>query len=132
MEKARLVVTAALIEKNGTYLITQRPADKHNGGRWEFPGGKVDFGEDLRDCLARELEEELNIKADVGEAFEYSSHVYEQKKHVILLCFRCTYISGEIKKDDVADYAWVIPEEMKDYDITEADQPFIEKLIRLS
>jgi len=57
MDKRQLIVTAAIIEDNGKYLITQRPHEKHLGGKWEFPGGKVEFGEDLRLCLEREIDE---------------------------------------------------------------------------
>lgn len=129
MVKYQLLVTAAVIEDNGKYLITQRPQEKHNGGRWEFPGGKVDFGEDLRLCLEREMDEELGISIKAGKPFEYSSHVYGGTKHVVLLGFHCKFISGKIQKKDIANYKWVIPQEMKEYDITEADHPFIEKLL---
>jgi len=129
MEKYPLLVTAAIIEKEGRFLITQRPEEKHNGGRWEFPGGTVEFGEDLRKCLEREIEEELGIKISAQEPFEYSSHVYDEKKHIVLLGFHCKYVSGEIQKKDIGDFKWVKPEEMKNYDITEADSPFVSKLL---
>jgi 8-oxo-dGTP diphosphatase len=125
----QIVVTCALIQKGDTYLLTQRPQDKHNGGRREFPGGKVDFGEDSRVCLKREIQEELGIDIVVGELFECSSCVYDEVKHVLLLAYHCTYVSGEIVFHDVADIAWVTIEEMTDYDITEADIPFIQKLM---
>lgn len=123
-----ILVTAAIIEKNSKYLITQRPKDKHNGLRWEFPGGKINFGEDPRECLEREIKEELGIKIKAEEIVEYSSHVYGEEKHIILIAFKCKFISGEIKKIEINDYAWVSLKDMKNYDITEADLPFIEKL----
>ena len=129
MDKYQLIVTAAVIEDDGKFLITQRPQDKHNGGRWEFPGGKVNFGEDLRTCLEREINEELGILIKAKKPFEYSSHVYQETRHVVLLGFHCEYISGEIQKKDIADYKWVLPQEMTNYDITEADHPFVEKLL---
>ena len=129
MDKYQLLVTAAIIENNGKYLITQRPKEKHNGNRWEFAGGKVEFGEDLRTCLEREIDEELGIKIRAEEPFEYSSHVYDKNRHVVLLGFHCKYLSGEIQKKDIADFKWVTPIEMKNYDITEADHPFIKKLL---
>lgn len=128
MEKIKLLVTAAIIEDNGKFLITQRPLEAHNGGRWEFPGGKVEFGEDLRDCLGREILEELGIKVDVGDMFEYSSHVYHETKHVVLIGFHCKFLSGEIQNKEIADFKWLTFDEMDKYDITEADIPFIEKL----
>lgn len=55
MEKVQLIVTAAIIEKEGKFLLTKRLAEKHNGNRWEFPGGKIEFGEDPKSCLKREM-----------------------------------------------------------------------------
>ncbi|NQU78845.1 (deoxy)nucleoside triphosphate pyrophosphohydrolase [Candidatus Woesearchaeota archaeon] len=130
--KYPILVTAAIIEKEGTFLITQRPKDgRHNGGRWEFPGGKVEFGEDPRVCLAREISEELDIMIDVHLVFECSSHVYDGEKHIILLAFQCNYISGDINTIDIEDYAWIKPEDAGKYDICEADIPFINKLRQL-
>ena len=131
MKKYQLLVTCAIIENDkGEFLITQRPLDKHNGGRWEFNGGTIEHGEDPRVCLKRELYEELGIIIDVLEPFEYSSHIYDEVKHVVLLGFYFKYISGEIQKKDIADFAWVKPEKMKSYDITEADHPMVNKLLK--
>jgi 8-oxo-dGTP diphosphatase len=130
--KRQLVVTCSIIQKENTFLITQRPKDKHNGLRWEFPGGKVDFGEDLRDCIEREIKEELDIKIKAKNILEYSSHVYDETKHVLLIALLCTYESGNIKHQEIADHKWVTVEEMSEYDITEADIPFIEKLKELN
>ncbi len=124
-----ILVTAAIIEDKGKYLITQRLRDSHNGLRWEFPGGKLDFGEDPKACLEREIIEELGINIRAGDIFEYSSYVYGGEKHIVLLGFRCSYVSGDIRKLSINDYAWVTPEEMSNYDITEADLPFVKKLM---
>jgi len=127
-----ILVTAAIIENNGKYLITQRPDDgRHNANRWEFPGGKVNFGEEPRYCLEREILEELDIKIDTGDVFECSSQMYDQTKHVVLLGFYCRYVSGDIKKIDIKSYAWITPNEMGNYDICEADLPFIKKLKKM-
>ena len=123
------LVTAAIIKKDNKYLIAQRPKSTHNGLRWEFPGGKVHFGEDLRTCLEREIKEELGIKIKVKEIFEYSSFVYGGEKHIVLIAFLCEFVSGEIKKLEINDFSWVLPQKMKDYDMTEADLPFVKKLI---
>ncbi len=123
-----ILVTAAIIEDKGKFLITQRPKDKHNALRWEFPGGKLNFGEDPRACLEREIREELGINIKANEIFEYSSHVYGGEKHIVLIAFLCKFIKGHIEKKEIHNYAWVTPEEMKKFDITEADLPFIEKL----
>jgi len=124
-----ILVTCAIIEKEGKYLVTQRPDDgRHNGGRWEFPGGKLDFGENPRDSLKREIKEEIDIEVEVKEIFDISSNLYGDK-HVVLLGFHCNYVSGEIDKKDISDFKWLNTSEMKTYDITEADLPFIEKLV---
>jgi 8-oxo-dGTP diphosphatase len=127
-EKYPILVTAAIIEDHGKYLITQRPEGTHNSLRWEFPGGKLEFGEDPRKCLEREIKEELGIRIKAEEIFEYSSHVYNQKKHILLLGFHCRYLSGKIKKQEINDFGWVSPKDMSKYDITEADLPFVKKL----
>jgi 8-oxo-dGTP diphosphatase len=123
-----IVVTAAIIEKDDKFLITQRKKDSHNSLRWEFPGGKVEFGEDPKICLEREIDEELKINISAGDIIDYSSFVYDGKKHILLLGLKCKFISGEIIKEEIADYAWVSPDEMSEYDITEADIPFVKKL----
>ncbi|MCK4997433.1 (deoxy)nucleoside triphosphate pyrophosphohydrolase [Candidatus Pacearchaeota archaeon] len=123
-----ILVTAAIIEDDGKFLITQRPLDKHNGGRWEFPGGKVDFGEDPRLGIEREIDEELGITVKAEELLEYSSHVYNSEKHIILLGIHCAFTHGEIEKKEIADFKWVTLDEMNSYNVTEADLPFIEQL----
>ena len=123
-----IIVTCAVIENNGKFLITQRPKDTHNGLRWEFPGGKLKFGEDPKSCLEREIMEELGIEIKALEILEYSSHVYSGEKHIVLIGFTCEYVSGKIKKLNINDYVWVSLTEIFKYDITEADLPIIEKL----
>jgi 8-oxo-dGTP diphosphatase len=122
-----MLVVAAIIKKNGKYLLTQRPLGTYAELRWEFPGGKVKFGEDPRECLEREIEEELGVRIKAGEVFECSSHVYGEK-HVVLLGFLCTIVSGKVKRKEVNDFRWLTPDEMNDYDIVEADIPFVKKL----
>jgi 8-oxo-dGTP diphosphatase len=127
--KYPLLVMAAVIEKDGKFLITQRLEKEHNGLRWEFPGGKVDFGEDPRYSLEREIKEELNITIEAQDIFELSSHVYGEDKHIVLLACYCKYKSGKIKKHGINNFKWLKPKEMIDYDITEADLPFVKKLV---
>ena len=125
-----ILVTAAIIEDKGRFLITQRLKVVHNGLRWEFPGGKLNFGEDPRNCLEREILEELGIKIKAGDILEYSSHIYDNEKHIVLLGFRCKFLSGKIKKLGINDFAWATPKEILKYDMTEADLPFVKKLLK--
>ena len=126
MKKEQMIVTAAIIEKDGRYLITQRSAGGHLALKWEFPGGGVKFGERPEFCLMREIKEELRIGIMVGELLGLSSYVYGGTRHVILLGYLCEFISGRIKKG--INYAWVTPKEMDKYDFCEADAPFVKKL----
>ena len=131
MEKKQLVVVAAIIDDGlGKYLITQRQAGKHLAGKWEFPGGVVEFGEDPDKRLKIELKQELGIEAHVfNRILGYSSYVYEGGMHVILLAFYCViWGSRLIQKIGIQDYKWVTPKEMAKYDFCEADQVFVKKL----
>src|SRR5580692_4901553 len=87
-------VSAALIFHQGRLLITQRHADSHLGGLWEFPGGKLEAQETFEQCLIREIREELGMEIAVGKLFEEVTHAYETKT-VHLKFFACKWISGE-------------------------------------
>jgi len=127
------LVVASIIERDGRYLITQRPYNKeYNPGEWEFPGGTVEHGEHPRSALERELKEELGIIVSAGDIFECSSHVSQDGLHVVLIGINCFYISGKIQKKDIIDYFWVFPHEMDDYSISKADLAFVEKLKQIS
>ena len=73
------VVAAAIFNKQGDLLIAQRPPDKHMGGLWEFPGGKVEAGEAVTDALCRELDEELGIQPLSWEPLISIEHTYPEK-----------------------------------------------------
>ena len=72
----RLIVTAAIVERDGTYLVTRRPRGVHLEGLWEFPGGKCDPGESHPQCLRREIQEELGIAVAVNSEIFAVSHAY--------------------------------------------------------
>src|SRR5580700_61069 len=101
-----VMVAAAVLIEEGRVLLTQRKAGTHLAGAWEFPGGKVEPGEDPRDALARELREEVGVEATVGEIVDVTFHRYEEAgKAVLLLFFEATRAagSGEPRAIDVAD-----------------------------
>lgn len=87
-------VTAGLICKEGKILIATRPKGTHLEGFWEFPGGKQEEGEDLKECLKREIEEELGIEVMVDEHFLTVDHEYTDKR-ISLHVFNCTWLKGE-------------------------------------
>jgi mutator protein MutT len=83
-----IVVTAAVIERDGHLLVTRRLKGTHLEGYWEFPGGKCDAGESLEACLLRELREELAVEAVVGNKVLTTSHDYSERR-VELNFFNC-------------------------------------------
>ena len=88
-----IVVTAAVIERDGKYLVTRRQRGVHLEGYWEFPGGKCDPGESLDDCLRRELVEELGVDAEIGEELLAVTHTYPDRR-VELHFIACTLIGA--------------------------------------
>ena len=101
-----LIVAAALILKQEEILVTQRREDVHCGLLWEFPGGKVDPGEEPRQALRRELQEELGIEAKVGRIFEAVFYQYPEFP-VLLLAYCCGIIKGMPRPVGCRDLRWV-------------------------
>lgn len=120
-------VSAGLIFRNGTLLITQRHASDHLGGLWEFPGGKREPGESFEQCLVRELEEELGIRVEVGAELEDVTHAYPEKR-VRLKFFKCRLLSGEPRPLGCSQLRWVAPAELERYDFPEADARLLLRL----
>src|SRR5262245_17574696 len=114
MGTKNIEVSAGLIFREGKLLITQRHADAHLGGLWEFPGGKREFGESFEQCLARELREELGVEAIVGELFETVTHAYPEKT-VHLQFHLCHFCDGEPRPLGCAALRWVSRDELDDY-----------------
>jgi 8-oxo-dGTP diphosphatase len=125
---AIIPVTAALIRRGDHILIAQRKPDAHQGGLWEFPGGKLQFGEEPEAGLRREIREELDLDIQVGDIFTVVSHVYGDR-HILLLAYWCTPEPGrEPRPVEVGDLAWVRPEEMSQYHFAPADIPIVARL----
>jgi len=122
-----LIVTAAIILKEGLVLVTRRPDGKPHAGMWEFPGGKLDAGETPQECLRREIREELDLEVTVGPIFEVVFHRYAWGP-VLILAFECHPIGGTIRNLQVAEHRWVTPRELHNLDILPADLPIIAKL----
>ncbi len=120
-------VAAGVIFRSGQLLITQRHADAHLGGLWEFPGGKREPGETFAQCLTRELREELGVEVDVGELFDSVTHAYADKT-VRLEFFLCRLSAGEPQPLDCAALKWVGREELAAYTFPAADAQLINRL----
>lgn len=121
-----IVVTAAVIERDGSLLVTRRPAGVHLEGCWEFPGGKCDARETLEACLARELREELDVDARIGEEIFSTTHAYTERA-VELHFFRCELI-GEPRPLLGQEMRWVRREELGALEFPPADEELIRVL----
>jgi len=117
-------VTCAIIESNGTVLSTQRSETMSLPLKWEFPGGKIDAGEEPEDCLRRELLEELDIAVDISRSLSLSTHQYSTFT-ITLYPFVCRIISGEIKLHEHKAFKWLTPDKLHELDWAEADVPVL-------
>ena len=120
-------VSAALIFYRGKLLITQRHAQSHLGGLWEFPGGKREPGETFEQCLVREIREELGVDIAVGELFEEISHDYPEKS-VHLKFFTCKLLAGDPQPLDCAAVRWIEKTQLADFEFPAADAQLLTKL----
>ena len=128
MSAAPVHVVAAVIEKDGRLLICQRLASDRYSLQWEFPGGKVEPGEDPRAALARELEEELSIRAVVGEEILRYQYCYPRRTPILLIFFRVADYQGEVRNRQFADIRWETPARLAEYDFVEGDREFLQRL----
>ncbi len=121
-------VTAGLIRDGDRLLISQRKPDGLHGGLWEFPGGKLEDGETLQECLKRELIEELAILVEVGEETCEVNHAYSHYR-ITLHVFQCRYLNGPPQALGCTQWKWVRLQQLEDYNFPEADRPVIEMLM---
>jgi 8-oxo-dGTP diphosphatase len=126
-----LLVSAALIEHQGRILLTRRREGVPYPLLWEFPGGKVEPGEDPRDGIVREIREELDIEVAVDGIYEAIYHRYPERT-VLVLAYRCRWVSGEIADLEVAEHRWVQPRELTGFPLLPADVPLAERIARES
>ena len=112
-------VVAGVIRRDGLILISQRLADDTLGGYWEFPGGKVDPGEELKQALERELREELGVETAIGAEIHRIVHAYPDRD-VRLYFFDAIITAGEPQKLEVADIRWVRADELMNFQFPEA------------
>jgi len=124
-----LDVVAAIIRRGERLLITQRKADSMLGGLWEFPGGKVERGESLEECLHREIAEELGIRVRIERPFIRVHHAYSHFR-ITLHTFSCRHSSGRARALESAGLRWVRPPELRTYAFPKADRLVIDALLR--
>jgi A/G-specific adenine glycosylase len=123
------IVTAAVIHREGQVLIAQRPQDGLLGGLWEFPGGKLQPGEDLAACLQREICEELGASVAVQERLGVYRHAYTHFR-VTLHAFHCTLANGNQPQPlQVNDLRWVAPVELVAFPMGKIDRQISRDLL---
>lgn len=118
-------VAAGIIEQNGRILICRRAERDSHPGKWEFPGGKIERGETPQEALARELEEELGIRARIGPQTAYARYCYGRSLSVELLFYRVLDFEGECENRTFGEIRWESPSALPDYDFLEADRPLV-------
>ncbi|HTZ97654.1 MAG TPA: (deoxy)nucleoside triphosphate pyrophosphohydrolase [Terriglobales bacterium] len=121
-------VVAGLLVKDGKILICQRTKHQTMPLKWEFPGGKIEAGEQPRDALKRELEEELGIDAQVEEEVAQFRHRYKTGNAVELRFFVVRRYGGEIENRIFKDIQWSPRAELPKYDFLEADLTLVKDL----
>jgi 8-oxo-dGTP diphosphatase len=122
-----VVVAAAVIERDGYFLLTRRQKGVHLEGYWEFPGGKCKPGETHAACLVREIREELGVEAEVGEEVLTTRHAYVDRR-VELHFLRCT-VSGTPAPQLGQEMQWVAREDLAMLAFPPADTELIQVLV---
>ena len=125
--QATIEVAAGLVFRGGKLLITQRYPEAHQGGLWEFPGGKRNPDETFEACLVRELREELGIETCVHELLETIAHTYPDRT-VLLKFFRCSLQQNEPRALGCPDFRWIARDELNRHDFPAADARLLERL----
>ena len=127
-DSSTIIVLAGVIERDEKLLVTQRLEGTHLSGYWEFPGGKCEPGEAHESCLEREILEELNVAAEIGEEILVTEHAYPSR--TVRLHFRRCRIKGEPAAVLGQAMRWVTREELGSLQFPEADRELIDLLLK--
>ncbi len=128
-ETPAIEVGAGIIQRQGKYLVSQRPEGSHLGPCWEFPGGKREAGETIEECVSREIREELGVEVSVGKLWRVIERKYPERT-VRLHFFLCTIQSGTPRAIGCQHFRWILPGEYTNYDFPPADLDIIQDLAR--
>ncbi len=128
-DKVKLIqVTGAIIQKRNKFLICKRGPKEKASGFWEFPGGKLEKNEKLEHCIRRELKEELDIDAVIGDLYDH--YIYKSKDvKYDLYFFKILSFRGKLKLSVHDDLKWVELKNFSNYTFLPGDGPLIDKLI---
>lgn len=121
-------VVAALIEKGNQVLLGERP-EGSQAGVWEFPGGKIEPQETPEAALARELQEELGIDAEIGPLMTATTHSYGEI-HILLMIYKVNFWNGEPKAQHHTSIKWFKTSEIKNLKLPEANQKILKQLFK--
>ncbi len=120
-------VTAGILSRDGRVLIARRRPGKHMGGKWEFPGGKIEPGETPEQSLSRELEEELELRARIG-AFLCRVPWEGDGVSLELLVYRVDDFEGSPVLREHQEIRWVTPAELRSYELADSDRKVVDEL----
>jgi 8-oxo-dGTP diphosphatase len=121
-------VVAALITRDGKLLVCQRTRHQTMPLKWEFPGGKIEEGEQPRDALRRELDEELGIQATIGDELARIQHEYPNGGMVELRFYIVREYKGELENRIFKEIQWAVPKDLPKFDFLEADLTLVNDL----
>lgn len=127
-ELKSIQVTCAVILKGDRILVTRRSPDMPHPNKWEFPGGKLEAGETERDCIVREIKEELAIEIEPIIRLTPVEHRYQEVK-VKLIPFLAKYLKGEVVCAEHSEFKWLKVEELGKLNWVAADWPIVDEVM---
>ena len=129
VKKNWIPVVAGILKKDQMILVGQRPENHTLAGLWEFPGGKIELGETPEQALARELNEELDIEAEVGELKLACSHSYGDVG-ILILFYEILFWKGEPKAKHHVNLEWIFPGTLADKKIPDANRKNLSRILK--
>lgn len=124
-----LLVVAAVIKRDGRFLIAQRRTTGSFPLKWEFPGGKLETGESPKEALRRELREELGVEAEIGTEIGRYECAYPNFRKVTLLFFDVPFYTGVPENLAFEQFVWEERQRLKEYDFLDGDLDLVRRLV---